>query len=103
MNTKKILELQEQTNQRISIAEDIENTRFLIKQEYEKLRGKGLVDDFSKEANIIIDLLKSHKSLTPEQIEKMTDKDIDSEEATLILQIDNRFKLNVVTGRYELR
>lgn len=103
LNTKKILELQEQTNQRIKIAEDIENTRLLIKQEYEKLREKGLIDDFSKEADIIIDLLKGHKSLTPEQIEKMTKKEINDEKATLILQIDNRFKLNVVTGRYELR
>jgi len=103
LNTKKILELQEQTNQRIRIAEDIENTRLLIKQEYEKLREKGLINDFSKEAEIIVDLLKGRKSLTPEQIEEMTDKDIDSEKATLILQLDNRFKLNVTTGRYELR
>ena len=103
LNTKKILELQEQTNQRIRIAEDIENTRLLIKQEYEKLREKGLIDDFSKEADNIVDLLKGHKSLTPEQIEKMTKKEINTEKATLILQIDNRFKLNVVTGRYELR
>jgi len=103
LNTKKILELQEQTNQRIRIAEDIENTKLLIKQEYEKLRKKGLIDDFSKEADDISNLLKGHKSLTPEQIEKMTNKEIDAEKATLILQIDNRFKLNVTTGRYELR
>lgn len=103
LNTKKILELQEQTNERMKIAEDMENTRLLIKQEYEKLRKKGLVDDFSKEADDIWNLLKGHKSLTPEQIEKMTDKEIDAEKATLILQIDNRFKLNVITGRYELR
>ena len=103
LNTQKILELQEQTNERTKIAEDIENTRFLIKQEYEKLKQKGIIDAFSKEADDIKDLLKSHKSLTPEQIENMTKKEIDTEKATMILQVDNRFKLNVATGRYELR
>ena len=103
LNTQKILKLQEQTNERTKIADDIENTRLLIKQEYGKLREKGLIDDFSKEADDISNLLKSHKSLTPEQIENMTKKEIDTEKATMILQIDNRFKLNVTTGRYESR
>lgn len=100
LNTKKIIELQEETNKRLEIAKDIEKTRKAIKQEYNKLREKDLVNDFSKEANIIYDLLIAHKSLTLEQISKKIDLDID--DTLLILQIDKRFKLNITTGRFEL-
>ena len=101
LNTRKIIELQEQTNKRLEISEDIENTRHKIKELYEALREKNIISDFIKEIKIIEDLLKVHKSITPKQISKKTN--IDSEDAFLILNKDDRFKLNITTGRYELR
>ena len=100
-NMEKSLELQEQMNDRLNIAENIESITKAIKDQYNKLKKKNLISDFSKESNLIIDLLKGRKSFTPEQISKMINLDID--EIFLILNVDNRFKLNITTGRYELR
>jgi len=101
LKAEKIIELQEEANKRLRISQDIEETRMAIKQEYEKLRNLGKINDLSKEANLIFNLLNGHKSLTPDQISKKTNLDI--EKVFLILQVDNRFKLNITTGRYELR
>lgn len=61
---------------------------------------KRLIDDLSKEANMINDLLIANKSLTLEQISNKTN--LDEEDILLILQTDNRFKLNITSGRFEL-
>ncbi len=100
-NMEKSLELQKQMNNRLNIAENIESITKAIKDQYSKLKKKSLISDFSKESILIIDLLKGRKSLTLEQISKMINLDID--EILLILNVDNRFKLNITTGRYELR
>ncbi|KKN61176.1 hypothetical protein LCGC14_0524710 [marine sediment metagenome] len=100
-NMEKSLELQKQMNNRLNIAENIESITKAIKDQYSKLKKKSLISDFSKESILIIDLLKGRKSLTLEQISKMINLDID--EIFLILNVDNRFKLNITTGRYELR
>lgn len=101
LDTRIIIKLEEQRNKRLEIAEDIENIRQRIKEEYESLREKNLISDFTEETKIIADLLNVHKSLTLEQISKKTD--IDPENALLILNKDSRFKLNITTGRYEKR
>ena len=101
LNTKKILELQEKTNEKIEIAEDIENTILIIKEQYDKLKVKGLINDFSKESEIIEVLLKNHNSLTPDKISKISNLEID--DIILILNAFDKFKLNITTGRYELR
>lgn len=95
------IELQKITNERLTIADNIESITEAIKEEYDKLKKKNLISDFSKEANLIVDLLKDRKSLTPEQISKMINLDID--DILLILNTSNQFKLNITTGRYELR
>lgn len=95
------IELQEQMNERLNIAENIESTTQAIKEQYSILKEKNLISDFSKESNLIADLLKDRRSFTPEQISKMIDLDID--DILLILNTSNQFKLNIITGRYELR
>lgn len=100
-NMEKSLELQKLMNERLNIAENIESITKAIKDQYNKLKKKNLISEFSKESNLIIDLLKGHKSLTPEQISKMINLDID--DILLILNTSNQFKLNITTGRYELR
>lgn len=100
-NIETSIELQKLTNKRLNIAEDIESTIQAIKEEYNKLKKKNQISDFSKESKLIIDLLKTHKSLTPEQISKMINLEIDN--ILLMLNTSNQFKLNITTGRYELR
>lgn len=100
-NTRKIIELQKLTNERLNIAENIEKTIQAIKEQYKKLKKKNLIGSFSKESRIIADLLEGHKSLTPDQISKMSKIDID--DIYLILTGFNKFKLNTTTGRFELR
>lgn len=100
-NMEKSIELQKLTNKRLDIAENIESITKAIKEQYNKLKRKNLISDFSKEAELIADLLKTHKSLTPDQISKMINLDID--DVLLVLNTSNRFKLNIITGKYELR
>jgi len=100
-NMEKSLELQKLMNERLNIAENIESITKAIKEQYTKLKRKNLIGDFSKESELIIDLLKTHKSLTPDHVSKMINLDID--DVLLILNTSNRFKLNITTGRYELR
>jgi len=95
------LKLQEQMNKRLNIAENIESNIQAIKEQYSILKEKNLISDFSKESNLIVDLLKDRRSFTPEQISKMINLDID--DILLILNTSNQFKLNITTGRYELR
>jgi len=100
-NMEKSLELQKLMNERLNIAENIESITKAIKEQYNKLKRKNLISDFSKESNLIVDLLKDRKSLTLDQISKMINLDID--DILLILNTSNQFKLNITTGRYELR
>jgi len=100
-NMEKSLELQKFMNERLNIAENIESIVQAINEQYSKLRRKNLISEFSKESELIIDLLKTHKSLTLDQISKMINLDID--DVLLILNTSNQFKLNITTGRYELR
>jgi len=100
-NMELSIELQKLTNERLNIAENIESITKAIKDQYNKLKKKDLISDFSKESNLIADLLKDHKSLTSDQISKMINLDID--DVLLILNTSNQFKLNITTGRYELR
>lgn len=98
---EKSIKLQEQMNERLKIAENIESIIKAIKEQYNKLKKKDLIDNFSKESNLIVDLLTDHKSLTLEQISKMINFDID--DILLILNTSNQFKLNITTGKYQLR
>lgn len=98
---KESIELQKLTNQRLIITENIDAIIQAIKEQYNKLKERNLISSYSKEADLIADLLKTHKSLTPDQISKMLNLGID--DILLIINIDNRFKLNITTGRYELR
>ena len=100
-DTKKMIELQEETNKRLEMARDIENTRQTIKELYKTLKKKDLIGDHSKDADEIANILSSHKSLTPHKISIKLNLDVDI--IILILQTDERFKLNITTGRYELR
>ena len=100
-NIKKIHESQELTNKRLEIKEDIEKNSKALKNEYERLKRIGLIDDFSKESDKIANLLKGRRSLTPKQIGKMTN--IDESDVLVILNSFDKFKLNITTGRYELR
>lgn len=101
------IELQKLTNERLTIAENIESIIQAINQEYNKLKKKSLIEDYSREADFIFELLENHKSLTPNQICKMANRELetnlDINDILLILNTDYRFKLNITTGRYELR
>lgn len=98
---EKSIELEEEIKDRLKIAENIESITKAIKDQYNKLKKENLISGFSKESNLIVDLFKTHKSLTPDQISKLINLDID--DVLLILNTSNRFKLNIITGKYELR
>lgn len=101
------IELQKLMNERLNIAENIESIIQAIKDQYNKLKKKNLISNFSKEADLIFELLEDHRSLTPDQICKMVNFELKTnfevDDILLIVNVDNRFKLNITTGRFELR
>ncbi len=101
------IELQKLTNERLNIAENIDSIIQAVNEQYDKLKKKNLISDLSKEADFISELLEDHKSLTPDQIRKMVNFELKTNfeinDILLIINVDNRFKLNITTGRYELR
>ena len=72
-----------------------------MKDQNKKLEKANLISNFSEESEEIRDLLKAHKSLSPDQINKMSQINLDN--IILILTTFDKFKLNITTGRYELR
>lgn len=98
---QKILELQEETRDSLRFANNLRETSEAIQEAYERLKKKGIINDLSKETEIIADLLKGHKSLTIYQINEMTN--IDTDKIAYIITNSKIFKLNITTGRYILR
>lgn len=100
-NQQIMTEIKERTLERTEIIDDMEKNRILIQDIYERLKKKELINDFSNEAETISNLLKAHKSLSIEQISKMTG--INKEDIEIIVNAYNIFKLNPITGGFELR
>lgn len=100
-DTQKLLELQNEKENREEIHKNLLETSEAIQIEYKRLKDKGLMSNLSKERGIIKKLLKGHNSLTPKQIIDMTN--IKSEKVIFIITNSEQFKLNITSGRYSLR
>jgi hypothetical protein len=101
--TNKIIELQELTNKQLLISNEVKNFSNKIKKLYEQLREKNKISDFSKEIQEITDLLKINNSLTPQEISNKANIDISVEDVLLIIQTNDKFKLNIKNGKCELK
>lgn len=100
-NTDKLLELQQEKEREKEIIKNLLQTSNALQSEYHRLMDKGLMSELTEETRTIQNLLKAHKSLSPNQIIDMTN--IEKDKVLFVITNLKLFKLNVITGKYQLR
>ncbi len=100
-NTDKLLELQQEKEREKEIIKNLLQTSDALQNEYHRLMEKGLMSELTEETNTIQNLLRGHKSLSPNQIIDMTN--IEKDKVLFVITNLKLFKLNVITGKYQLR
>lgn len=100
-NTDKLLELQQEKKREKKIITNLLETSEALQNEYHRLMEKGLMSELTEETKTIQNLLRGHKSLSPNQIIAMTN--IEKEKVLFVITNVKLFKLNVITGKYQLR
>lgn len=100
-NTDKLLELQQEKKRDKEIISNLLETSEALQNEYHRLMEKGLMSELTEETKTIQNLLKGHKSLSPNQIVDMSNIELDK--VLFVITNSKLFKLNVITGKYQLR
>lgn len=100
-NTEKLLELQQEKKREKEIIQTLLETSEALQSEYHRLMDKGLMSELTEETHTIQNLLRGHKSLSPNQIIDMTN--IEKDKVLFVITNLKLFKLNVITGKYQLR
>ena len=100
-NTDKLLELHQEKKREKEIITNLLETSEALQNEYQRLMEKGLMSELTEETKTIQNLLRGHKSLSPNQIIDMTN--IEKDKVLFVITNVKRFKLNVITGKYQLR
>ena len=100
-NTDKLLELQQEKEREKEIIKNLLQTSDALQNEYHRLMEKGLMSELTEETKTIQNLLRGHKSLSPNQIIDMTN--IEKDKVLFVITNLKLFKLNVITGKYQLR
>ena len=100
-NTEKLLEIQKEKKREKEIIKNLLETSEALQNEYHRLMEKGLMSELTEETKTIQNLLRGHKSLSPNQIVDMTN--IEKEKVLFVITNTELFKLNITTGRYQLR
>ena len=100
-NTEKLLELQQEKKREKDIIQTLLETSEALQSEYHRLMDKGLMSELTEETRTIQNLLRGHKSLSPNQIIDMTN--IEKDKVLFVITNLKLFKLNVITGKYQLR
>jgi 16S rRNA C967 or C1407 C5-methylase (RsmB/RsmF family) len=101
--TNKIIELQELTNKKLMVSNEVNELTDKIRKVYEDLREKKKVSDFTTEIQEITELLKIHGPLTPQELSNLTEGNISVEDILLIIQTNDKFKLDMKNGKCKLK